>query len=154
MARVTVEDCILKIPNRFELVLVASQRARDIGAGSPLTVDKDNDKSPVVALREIAENTISIDEVQKSLVLGLQKYVEIQEPEEHESEDIQVERELAELDEAFESVAIDEDGLSIIEEESDLNEEEEEASGEDDYDGFADDEDDSDFEDFDNSEDI
>ena len=154
MARVTVEDCILKIPNRFELVLVAAQRARDVGAGASITVDRDNDKNPVVALREVADNTISIDEVQKSLVLGLQKYVEIQEPEEHDGEDIHVERELAELDEAFESVIIDEEGLSIVDEEDDILEEEAgEVSDEDDFEDFAD-EDDSDFEDFDSSEDI
>ena len=154
MARVTVEDCILKIPNRFELVLVSAQRARDVGAGAPITVDRDNDKNPVIALREVADNTISIEEVQKSLVLGLQKYVEIQDPEEHESEDVHVERELAELDEAFENVLIDEEGLTVIEEEEDLNDDEESLdAAEDDFEDLADD-DDFDFEDFDTSEDI
>lgn len=76
MARVTVEDCVLKVPNRFELVALAAQRARDISAGSPLTVDRDRDKNPVVALREIAEETISLEEVEESLVQGLQKHVE------------------------------------------------------------------------------
>ena len=73
MARVTVEDCIEKIPNRFDLVLTATQRARSICSGDPLTVDKDNDKEPVIALREIAEQTISIDEVNEDLVKSLQR---------------------------------------------------------------------------------
>jgi DNA-directed RNA polymerase subunit omega len=73
MARVTVEDCIEKIPNRFDLVLVASQRARGISSGDPLTVDRDNDKNPVVALREIADESISIDEVNDELINSLQR---------------------------------------------------------------------------------
>lgn len=68
MARVTVEDCILHIPNRFELVLLAAQRAKQIGSGNPLTVDRDNDKDAVVALREIADKTISLDQLQEELV--------------------------------------------------------------------------------------
>lgn len=82
MARVTVEDCVLKVPNRFELVLLAGQRARDISAGAQLTVDRDNDKNPVVALREIADETVSVDYLAGALVQGLQKHVEIDEPEE------------------------------------------------------------------------
>ena len=81
MARVTVEDCILKIPNRFELVLLASQRARDITAGGSLTVERDNDKNPVVALREIADESIPLDNLQNALIKGMQKHVEIDEPE-------------------------------------------------------------------------
>ncbi len=73
MARVTVEDCIEKISNRFDLVLTAAQRARGISSGDPLTVDRDNDKNPVVALREIAAETISIEEVQEDLVKSLQQ---------------------------------------------------------------------------------
>jgi DNA-directed RNA polymerase subunit omega len=73
MARVTVEDCIEKIPNRFDLVLVAAQRARGISSGDPLTVDRDNDKNPVVALREIADESISIDEVNDELINSLQR---------------------------------------------------------------------------------
>ena len=73
MARVTVEDCIEKIPNRFDLVLVAAQRARGISSGEPLTVDRDNDKNPVVALREIADESISIDEVNDELINSLQR---------------------------------------------------------------------------------
>lgn len=82
MARVTVEDCICIVPNRFDLVLLASQRGRQIAAGSPLTVTRDNDKNPVVALREIAEQTISLDDLQEILIQGLQKHLQSDEPEE------------------------------------------------------------------------
>jgi len=81
MARVTVEDCIDKVENRFELVLLASHRARMISSGSPLTVDRDNDKNPVVALREIADTTVSADDLKEDLIHSLQKYVEVDEPE-------------------------------------------------------------------------
>lgn len=101
MARVTVEDCIDKIPNRYELLMIAAQRAKDIEAGAPLTVDRDNDKNSVVALREIAAETVSIEELQRSLVMGLQKYVEVEEPEEEELEIMAAERELSDLDEQF-----------------------------------------------------
>ncbi len=82
MARVTVEDCVLKVPNRFDLVMKAAQRARDISAGAALTVERDDDKNPVVALREIADETINLDELGDALVQGLQKHVEVDEPEE------------------------------------------------------------------------
>jgi len=82
MARVTVEDCVLRVPNRFELVLLAGQRAREITAGSPLSVDRDDDKNPVVALREIAEETIALDHLKDGLVRAMQKHVEMDEPEE------------------------------------------------------------------------
>ncbi len=82
MARVTVEDCILKIPNRFDLVLLASQRAREITAGTPLTLERDNDKNPVVALREIADSSIDFDNLRQAVISGLQKQVERDEPEE------------------------------------------------------------------------
>ena len=82
MARVTVEDCVVKIPNRFELVLLAAQRAREITSGAPLSLDRDDDKNPVVALREIAEETVALDHLQDSLVRGMQKHVEMDEPEE------------------------------------------------------------------------
>ena len=84
MARVTVEDCVLRIPNRFELVMLAAQRARNISAGAGLTVEKDNDKNPVIALREIAEETVELDELQEALVKGLQRHVEMDEPEEED----------------------------------------------------------------------
>lgn len=73
MARVTVEDCVLKVPNRFDLVMLASQRARDIASGAPETVARDNDKNPVIALREIAEDTVKLPDLQEKLILGLQK---------------------------------------------------------------------------------
>lgn len=75
MARVTVEDCIEKIPNRFELVMTAAQRARKIGAGSALTVDRDNDKNPVVALREVADETVEITALQEELVRSHQRII-------------------------------------------------------------------------------
>ncbi len=81
MARVTVEDCIDKVENRFELVLLAAHRARMISSGSPLTLDRDNDKNPVVALREIAEQTVSPEDMKEDLIHSLQKYVEVDEPE-------------------------------------------------------------------------
>ena len=82
MARVTVEDCVLKVPNRFQLVMLAAQRAREISAGGQLTIDRDNDKNPVVALREIADATLNLDTLGDSLVKGLQRQVESDEPEE------------------------------------------------------------------------
>ncbi|HYI68563.1 MAG TPA: DNA-directed RNA polymerase subunit omega [Skermanella sp.] len=81
MARVTVEDCVLKIPNRFELVMMAAQRARDVATGASLSIDRDNDKNPVVALREIADETIGLDELRNALIKGHQKVVEADEPE-------------------------------------------------------------------------
>src|SRR5437763_16597036 len=81
MARVTVEDCIDKVENRFDLVLLASHRARMISSGAQMTVDRDNDKNPVVALREIAEETVSPGALKEDLIHSLQKYVEVDEPE-------------------------------------------------------------------------
>ncbi|MGO4441122.1 DNA-directed RNA polymerase subunit omega [Rhizobium sp. RAF56] len=81
MARVTVEDCIDKVENRFELVLLASHRARLISQGASITIDRDNDKNPVVALREIADETLSPDDLKEDLIHSLQKHVEIDEPE-------------------------------------------------------------------------
>jgi DNA-directed RNA polymerase subunit omega len=75
MARVTVEDCIEKVPNRFDLVLLAAHRSRNIAAGSALTVDRDNDKTPVVALRELADETLDMEELRESLVVGLQRVI-------------------------------------------------------------------------------
>ena len=84
MARVTVEDCIDKVENRFELILVASHRARMISSGSKITVERDNDKNPVVALREIAETTVSPGDLKEDLIHSLQKYVEVDEAEPEE----------------------------------------------------------------------
>jgi len=82
MARVTVEDCILKVPNRFELILAASQRAREIGSGAAIMVERDNDKNPVVSLREIADTDISIEALTESLIKNHQKVIEVEEDEE------------------------------------------------------------------------
>ena len=79
MARVTVEDCIVKIPNRFKLVMIAAQRSRELSKGLDLTVERDNDKNPVVALREIAEDTVDLDDLEVSLVRGQQKHIDVDE---------------------------------------------------------------------------
>lgn len=117
MARVTVEDCILKIPNRFELVLLAGQRAREISSGGRLTVDRDNDKNPVVALREIADETIVLEGLQNNLVQGLQRHVEVDEPIDDELEAMASERNFSEgvSSETVSDDAIDEDVLTIHE---------------------------------------
>ncbi|EKF42956.1 DNA-directed RNA polymerase subunit omega [Nitratireductor indicus] len=81
MARVTVEDCIDKVDNRFDLVLLAAHRARQISQGESITVDRDNDKNPVVALREIADETLSPGDLKEALIHSLQKHVEVDEPE-------------------------------------------------------------------------
>jgi DNA-directed RNA polymerase subunit omega len=117
MARVTVEDCVVKVPNRFELVLLAAQRARELSSGAPMTIDRDDDKNPVVALREIADGTIGIDQLKGALVRGLQKHVEIDEPEEAHS--IELDSSLfgiaapssAEAGEAAEEAGEEEEGL-------------------------------------------
>ena len=82
MARVTVEDCVDKVPNRFDLVMLASHRAREIAAGSAPTVDRDNDKNPVVALREIAEETQPVDDLRERMIESTQTQIEVDEPEE------------------------------------------------------------------------
>ncbi len=81
MARVTVEDCIEKVTNRFELVLLASHRARAIANGAPMTIDQDNDKNPVVSLREIADATVSPADLKEDFIHSIQKHVEVDEPE-------------------------------------------------------------------------
>ena len=81
MARVTVEDCVTRVTNRFDLVMLAAQRARNISSGAAPTLDRDNDKNPVIALREIAGATVDLPELEGSLVRGLQKHVELDEPE-------------------------------------------------------------------------
>jgi DNA-directed RNA polymerase subunit omega len=77
MARITVEDCVTRIPNRFELVMLAAQRARDISAGAALTVERDNDKNPVIALREIADATVELDHLRYELIHGLRRHVDV-----------------------------------------------------------------------------
>lgn len=82
MARVTVEDCVDKVPNRFELVMLAAHRARELSSGAALTVDRDKDKNPVVALREIAEETLTSDVLRESAIESHQRQIEVDEPEE------------------------------------------------------------------------
>ena len=89
MARVTVEDCIVTIPNRFELVLIAARRAREIAAGASLTVARDNDKNPVVALREISEETISLSALKVNIIKGMQRNVFIDDTESDLDEELQ-----------------------------------------------------------------
>ncbi len=101
MARVTVEDCVEKIPNRFELVLLAAQRAKNISAGAALTVEEDRDKNPVIALREIAEETISLEDLENTLVTGMQKFVKEEEFIDEEDEIKASDAELAALDAEF-----------------------------------------------------
>ena len=82
MARVTVEDCVDKVPNRFELVMLAAHRARELASGSPLTVGRDNDKNPVVALREIAEESQQAEDLRERMIAAHQTQIEVDEPEE------------------------------------------------------------------------
>lgn len=126
MARVTVEDCVLKVPNRFELVLMAAQRARDISGGNKITVERDNDKNPVVALREIADETVPFDELRNQLVLNLQKHVEPDEPEEEEI-DVLAGRELELQAQQVNETEMAERGMSV---EGDEEVEDEEPEGE------------------------
>ena len=95
MARVTVEDCVEKVPNRFGLVALAAQRARHISAGAALTVDRDDDKNPVVSLREIADETVQLDELKEDLIKSLQRHVEQDEPEDDLVDDMAIRQELA-----------------------------------------------------------
>ena len=90
MARVTVEDCVTKIPNRFKLVMLAGKRARDIAAGAELLVDRDNDKNPVVALREIAEDKVAPEDLMEAVVVGLQRHADTDELEEESDQDLSV----------------------------------------------------------------
>ncbi|MGB0630081.1 MAG: DNA-directed RNA polymerase subunit omega [Alphaproteobacteria bacterium] len=98
MARVTVEDCVLKIPNRFQLVMMAAQRSRELSVGGELTVDRDNDKNPVVALREIADETVPLDELENAVIEGMQRNIDVDEIVEEEDDDmLQVTEALNEL---------------------------------------------------------
>ena len=114
MARVTVEDCVEKIPNRFELVMTAAQRARDISAGSELTLERDNDKNPVVALREIADETVDFGELEETLIKGLQRYVESDDPAEEEMDMRALQQDVTgEGGEADENAEVAEDNLTV-----------------------------------------
>ena len=131
MARVTVEDCVVKIPNRFELVLLAAQRAREITSGAPLSLDRDDDKNPVVALREIADETVALDHLRMSVVRGMQKLVEADEPEETHELDLDtallgVNTPAGPLGEDFEAAA--EDAEDVDEEEGVMAEEADESA--------------------------
>jgi len=150
MARVTVEDCIDKIPNRYELVMVSTQRAKDISSGAPIMVERDNDKNPVIALREIAEEKVNIEELQKSLVMGLQKYVEVEEPEEEEMEIMAAEKELSELDEQFSGLLLDNevsDNMQVHSSDDDIDFDAVMEGDADDTENLGDDEDDLGFDD-------
>ena len=94
MARVTVEDCVEKIPNRFELVAIAAQRARHISAGAALTIERDNDKNPVISLREVADETVDIKELKEDLIKSLQRHVEQDEPEDDLVDDLAIRQEM------------------------------------------------------------
>ena len=115
MARVTVEDCVEKVPNRFELVMLSAQRAREILAGASLTVEADNDKNPVIALREIAEETVKLDDLRDSLVQSQQRHVEFDLPEDEEGE------ELVELLESDTHVAGVDEGIPVDQESSQID---------------------------------
>ncbi len=105
MARVTVEDCVLKIPNRFKLVALAAQRSRSISSGAPLSLERDNDKNPVIALREIADETIDLEDLEASVIRGMQKHVEIDEPEEDDPIELMAGAEMADLPVSEEATA-------------------------------------------------
>ena len=94
MARVTVEDCVEKIPNRFELVAIAAQRARQISAGAALTIERDNDKNPVISLREIADETVDTKELKEDLIKSLQRHVDQDEPEDDLVDDLAIRQEM------------------------------------------------------------
>lgn len=122
MARVTVEDCVDKIPNRFELVLIAAQRARAISAGAALTVARDNDKNPVVSLREIAEETVNFAELEDSLIKGMQKHVEIDEPEEDNVDMLALQQEMSGMVQPQPSSADLSDPLDMEDDVADMDE--------------------------------
>ena len=107
MARVTVEDCIDKVANRFDLVLLAAHRAREISSGSSLTVERDNDKNPVVALREIADETITAVQLREAAIESLQRQIEVDEPEENEMNLTEIE----EVDDPTDVSEMSEEGL-------------------------------------------
>ncbi len=109
MARVTVEDCILNVPNRFELVLLSAKRAREISAGSPLTVIRDNDKNPVIALREISENSVDITALRENLIKNFQRHVFVENHESELDDDVQESLSaISEWDEEVSAISINE----------------------------------------------
>lgn len=127
MARVTVEDCIINVPNRFELVLLASKRAREIAAGASLTVARDNDKNPVVALREISEQTISLNALRENIVKGMQRNVFIDDTESDLDEELQ---DIMQAEQGWQTQNKVGEGMSISEDEE-MDEEDESSDEED-----------------------
>ena len=113
MARVTVEDCIEKMPNRFDLVLTAAQRARGIQKGELLTIDRDNDKNPVVALREIADETIDIHRVEETLVKSLQRLNQTEEITAPDEASVTAQEDLAEMIGLPNTEALEESGMQV-----------------------------------------
>jgi DNA-directed RNA polymerase subunit omega len=134
MARVTVEDCIQLVPNRFELVTVAAQRAKELSAGAMLTVDRDRDKNPVVALREIAEQNISPDVLRETIIRGLQKNLPLEDNEEDLESILAQDQELlnAEENDVFLAAIEEEAALVEIEEVDGFSAEEVEAESDED----------------------
>lgn len=132
MARVTVEDCVLKVPNRFELVMVAAQRARRIGTGAVLTLDRDNDKNPVVSLREIAEDTIQVEDLKEDLVRSHQRVFAMDDDKDDVIEDMQGEEEWSAL-----VAQANEGGFADAD---DIDDDSDDDIGVDDLAGFSDDE--------------
>lgn len=114
MARVTVEDCVVQVPNRFELVMLASRRARSVSAGEPLTVERDNDKNPIVALREIAEEKIDLEDLRYGLIRGLQKHVEVDEPEDDDMAALMEGKDSDEWSEDITKDAEESEGIEIL----------------------------------------
>jgi DNA-directed RNA polymerase subunit omega len=115
MARITVEDCVTQVPNRFELVMLAAQRARDISAGAPLAVERDNDKNPVVALREIADLDVDLDHLRYELIHGLRRHVEV---EDQPDDDLVAAFQEHSLVPPMRAAEADEDEVEVDEEES------------------------------------
>ena len=113
MARVTVEDCIVNVPNRFELVLLAARRAREISSGASLTVPRDNDKNPVVALREISEITISLEALRENVIKGMQRNVFIDDTESDLDEELQ---DIMQAEQGWKGEPKAEDGMAISDE--------------------------------------
>lgn len=133
MARVTVEDCVLRVSNRFELVMLAAQRARNLGAGAALSLDRDDDKNPVVALREIAEGTVQLPELENGLIRGLQKVLETEEPESDELDALGMQQQIAlPTEEAAFTEEMGEDSLRMVGEDSLETDDDEERPADDD----------------------
>ncbi len=119
MARVTVEDCVDKVKNRFDLVMAAAQRGRQLAAGAPITIDRDRDKNPVVALREIAAETVSVEDLEEAFITEMQKHLPGDEPEEELMELLEEEQNLAGREQVESEVAeMSVDGEEVISEEA------------------------------------